>query len=83
MLESRGPHLVTLPSTTKGYRMSILYSLSFRLPLTRARISLLPAVAHQLGMWIERQSQWCTVVGMGKVLMFIERGEGPLLRVTH
>ena len=63
--------------------MSILYSLSFRLPLTRTRISLLPAVAHQRGMWIARQSHWCTVVGMGRVLMFMEQGEGPLVRLAR
>lgn len=60
--------------------MSSLYRFTFRVPFTARALSLLPASAHQRGLWIDRQSASCTVVGLGRVLLYVERQRGPLLR---
>lgn len=58
----------------------MLYRFTFRLPFTARVLSLLPASAHQRGLWIDRQSDSCTVVCLGRVLLYVERQGGPLLR---
>ena len=61
--------------------MSYLYRLTFRLPFTSRALSLLPAAAHQRGFGLDQQGGHCTVVGLGRALLYVERVEGaPLLR---
>ncbi|WP_019398492.1 hypothetical protein [Pseudoxanthomonas sp. GW2] len=64
--------------------MSFLYRLSFRLPFTSRVLSLLPAQGpNQHGFWIDRLGDYCTLVGLGRVVLYVERAEGaPLLRLA-
>lgn len=58
-----------------------LYSYSFRLPFTTRALSLLPALAQERGFWIDRRGDHCTVVGLGRTLLYVDWQEGgPLLR---
>ncbi len=61
--------------------MDILYSVDFRLPFTPWTLAFLPPGPGEGGFWIARRSDRCTVVGLGRLLLYIERrGRTPLLR---
>lgn len=61
--------------------MSYLYRLTFRLPVTALSLSLLPAAPHQCGAWVDRRSARCTVVGLGRALLYVEQdAAAPFLR---
>lgn len=47
--------------------------LDFRIPLTRFRIGTGRPTDRQKGYWVDRIDAGCTVVGLGSVLLFVER----------
>ena len=84
---SSGAYLVRqmeLPVDIKRQEIRIvdlLYSVDFRLPFTPWTLSFLPNGPGERGFWIVRWSDRCTVVGLGHLLLYIERrGRTPLLR---
>lgn len=57
--------------------MSLLYRLSFRLPFTSRVLSLLPPAGDwQHGFWVDRQPDRCTLIGLGRTVLYVERAEG-------
>lgn len=60
--------------------MPSLYLIDLRLPLTPWTLSIHRPGAHQRGFWMDRLDSRCTVVGLGRVQLYVERrGFGPLL----
>jgi hypothetical protein len=60
--------------------VKLLHRVGLRVPFTSRVLALLPAAAHQRGFWIDRRDDCCTVVGLGGLLLYVERSGGPLLR---
>lgn len=60
--------------------MSLLYRFDFRIPFTPWALALQPATPWQRGFWVDHHGDRCTVVGLGRALLYVERrGYGPLL----
>jgi len=63
--------------------VDFLYSFDFRFPFTPWTLAFLPATSGQRGFWIDRWVDRCTVVGLGRLLLYVERrGRTPLLRYS-
>ncbi|MEF3080780.1 hypothetical protein V3391_00935 [Luteimonas sp. SMYT11W] len=60
--------------------MTLLYSLTFRIPFTSRALSILPATKGQQGFWLDRSHVACVVLAVGRWHVYIERQAGPLLR---
>jgi len=51
----------------------MIYRHTIRVPFFSVAFSLLPASGHQRGFWVDRCSAGCTVVGLGRWVLYVER----------